>query len=76
MTRKIMRRIVFGALVFVCVVALVALTLGARYYLVGHQVPAGQRPLAELTSGSIESLKAEFNQSADGVRIILLLSPT
>jgi len=29
-----------------------------------------------LTSDSLDSLKADFNASADNVRIILLLSPT
>jgi hypothetical protein len=58
------------------VVAVVVLALIARYYLTGHRVPAGQPPLAELTSDSVDSLKADFNRSADGVRIVLLLSPT
>jgi hypothetical protein len=49
--------------------------LGARYF-GGHRVPTGQLPLTELTNDSLDSLKAEFNRSADGVRIILLLSPT
>jgi hypothetical protein len=44
--------------------------------LAGHQAPAGQSPLADLTSDSVVPLKAEFNRSADGVRIVLLLSPT
>jgi hypothetical protein len=58
------------------VVAVVVLALIARYYLAGHRVPAGQPPLAELSSDSLDSLKADFNQSADGVRVVLLLSPT
>jgi hypothetical protein len=44
--------------------------------LAGHQAPAGQPPLADLSGESLDSLKADFNSSADGVRIILLLSPT
>jgi hypothetical protein len=67
-----MRRIMFSVLAFVCLVAVV---LGARYWITGHRVPAGQPPLADLTRGSLDSLKADFNRSADGVRIILLLSP-
>jgi hypothetical protein len=63
----------FSTLVLVCVVVVV---LGARYLLGGHRVPAGQPPLTELTNDSMDSLKAEFNRSADGLRIILLLSPT
>jgi hypothetical protein len=58
------------------VVVVVVLAVIARYYFAGHQVPAGQAPLAELTSKSLGSLKADFNRSADGVRIVLLLSPT
>ena len=70
---KAMRRILFSLLVLSCVVAVI---VGARYYLGGHRAPAGQPPLAELTSGALDSLKADFNRSAEGVRIILLLSPT
>jgi hypothetical protein len=58
------------------VIALVVLAVIARYRLAGHQVPAGQTPLAELTIESLGSLKADFNRSADGLRIVLLLSPT
>jgi len=58
------------------VIALVVLAVIARYQLAGHQVPAGQAPLAELTIGSLGSLKVDFNRSADGPRIVLLLSPT
>jgi hypothetical protein len=58
------------------VIAVVVLAVVARYYFAGHQVPAGQGPLAELTSESLGSLKADFNRSADGLRIVLLLSPT
>jgi hypothetical protein len=60
----------------VIVVGLVVLALAARYQLSGHRVPAGQPSLGELTSGSLDSLQAEFNRSADSVRIVLLLSPT
>jgi hypothetical protein len=68
-----MRRTMTAAFV---VIAVVVLAVIARYYFAGHQVPAGQAPLAELTSNSLDSLKADFNRSADGVRIVLLLSPT
>jgi hypothetical protein len=56
----------FSALVLVCALAVV---LCARYF-GGHRVANGQPPLAELTNDSLDSLKAEFNRSADGVRII------
>jgi hypothetical protein len=54
----------------------VAAAVAVLYQLFGHQVPAGQRSLGELTSDSLDSLKADFNASANGVRILLLLSPT
>jgi hypothetical protein len=62
----------FSALFLVCALTVV---LVARYF-GGHRVPIGQPPLTELTNDSLDSLKAEFNRPADGVRIILLLSPT
>jgi len=58
------------------VAAVLVLAVIARYHFAGHQVPAGQAPLAELTTESLGSLKADFNRSADGLRILLLLSPT
>ena len=68
-----MRKIVFSVLI---VVGVVAVVLVARFYFSGHHVPAGQPSLADLTSSSLDSLRADFNRSADGVRIVLLLSPT
>lgn len=68
-----MRRTMIGVVVVIFVVVLV---LGARLYLAGHQTPAGQPPMMDLTGNSLDSLKADFNRSADGIRIILLLSPT
>jgi hypothetical protein len=61
---------------FFILAAVIVLSLVARNYFAGHRVPAGQVPLAELTTESLGSLKAEFNRSADGIRIVLLLSPT
>jgi hypothetical protein len=58
------------------VIAVVVLAAIARYVFASHRVPAGQPALAELTSDSLGSLKADFNRSADGLRIVLLLSPT
>jgi hypothetical protein len=68
-----MRRTMIAVFV---VIAAVVLAVTGRYHFAGHQVPAGQAPLAELTSQSLGSLKADFNRAADGVRIVLLLSPT
>jgi hypothetical protein len=39
-------------------------------------VPAGQPPLGDLDSGSLDTLKSDFNRSSNRVRVILLLSPT
>ena len=58
------------------VVSLIVLGLGVRYGIYGRYVPAGQPGLGELTSNSLDTLKADFNGAADKVRIVLLLSPT
>ena len=41
-----------------------------------HNVPTGQPALVELAPHSVETLRADFNQAADTVRVIVLLSPT
>jgi hypothetical protein len=56
--------------------AAVVLLVAARFYLGGHQVPAGQPTLCDLTGGSLDTLKSDFNRNSDRVRVILLLSPT
>ncbi len=56
--------------------AAIILLLAARFYFSGHQVPAGQPPLAEMNSESLAILKSDFNQNSDRLRLILLLSPT
>ena len=62
--------------VAVLAAAAIVLLVAARFYLSGHQVPAGQPPLGDLNSGSLDTLKSDFNGSSDRVRVILLLSPT
>jgi hypothetical protein len=57
-------------------IAAIVLLVAARFYLSGHQVPAGQPPLGEWNSNSLEALKNDFNQDSDRVRVILLLSST
>jgi len=57
-------------------IGVVVLAFRARMYLAGHQTPAGQPPLVDLATSSLDSLKTEFNRSSDGARVILLLSPT
>ena len=64
------RRLVF-------VVLLVAIAAAFVWYLRGERrVPAGQPPLAVLSTTSFETLRADFNAHADQVRIVVLLSPT
>jgi len=54
-----------------------AIVLFVVYYLyLGSTVPTGQQPLARLDNSNIESLKKSFNDSADSVRVIVMLSPT
>jgi hypothetical protein len=59
------------------IVVLVAglLTLGWHFY-GGEKVPAGQPPLASLTSSNFDQLRTAFNGASGDVRIVLLLSPT
>ena len=62
-------------LILVAVVIAAAL-LGVYYFYLGSTVPNGQQPLARLNSSNIGSLKNAFNESADSVRVIVMLSPT
>ena len=42
----------------------------------GATAPAGQPPLASLTSANFDQLRTAFNAASGEVRIVLLLSPT
>jgi hypothetical protein len=42
----------------------------------GAKVPAGQPPLASLTSANFDQFRTAFNAASGEVRIVLLLSPT
>ena len=54
-----------------------AIVLFVVYYLyLGSTAPAGQQPLVRLGNPNIDSLKESFNDSADSVRVIVMLSPT
>ena len=47
------------------------------YYLyVDSTVPSGQQPLVRLDNSNLDSLKKSFNESADSVRVVVMLSPT
>jgi len=49
---------------------------GLFYFYGGHQTPAGQPPLANLSAANLSQLKNEFNDSHANVRMLVLLSPT
>lgn len=42
----------------------------------GHQAPAGQASLRDLTPQNVAEIKNAFNASKGEVRLLLLLSPT
>ena len=46
------------------------------YFFWGSSVPDGQPPLVRLNSSNVASIKEAFNASANGVRVIVMLSPT
>jgi len=64
--------------VIYAVVAVVgAIVLFVVYYLyLGSTAPTGQQPLVRLDNSNIDSLKKSFNDSADSVRVMVMLSPT
>ena len=54
-----------------------AIVLFVVYYVyLGSTVPTGQQPLVRLNNSNIDSLKKSFNDSADSVRVMVMLSPT
>jgi hypothetical protein len=54
-----------------------AIVLFVVFYLyLGSTPPTGQQPLVRLNNSNIDSLKKSFNESADSVRVIVMLSPT
>ena len=54
-----------------------AIALFVVYYLyLGSNAPSGQQPLVRLNNTNIDSLKKSFNDSADSVRVMVMLSPT
>jgi hypothetical protein len=69
MTRK---PLIYG---LVAVVGAIVLFVVYSLYL-GSTVPTGQQPLVRLDNSSIDSLKKSFNESADSVRVVVMLSPT
>jgi hypothetical protein len=66
------KSIIYGSIaIFVAILLLLA-----GYLYLGSTAPVGQQPLVRLDSSNIDSLKKTFNESADSVRVIAMLSPT
>ena len=64
-------------IIYVALAAVLAVALFVMFYLyVGSSVPAGQQPLVHLHPSNFDSLKKSFNESADSVRVMVMLSPT
>ena len=64
-------------IIYIALVGVLALVLFAVFYLyVGSTVPGGQQPLVRLNPSNFDSLKKSFNDSADSVRVVVMLSPT
>jgi hypothetical protein len=61
--------------VVILVVVIAAAIVGQQQFGT-HHVPKGQPPLVHLDSGSLETLRDDFNAAQDSVRVIVLLSPT
>ena len=57
-------------------VVIAAALLAVYYFYLGSTVPNGQQPLTRLNSSNIGSLKNAFNESANSIRVIVMLSPT
>lgn len=61
----------------VILATLVALLLLAGVYLWGpSQAPATQKPLLTFTAANFNEFEAAFDETNDGQRLVLLLSPT
>jgi hypothetical protein len=56
--------------------AALAIFAGLFYLYGGHQTPAGQASLSDLSSANLSELKNEFNSGQANVRMLVLLSPT
>lgn len=66
------KQVIYGLIGVVIAVALFVV-----YYLyLGSTAPTGQQPMVRLDNSNIESMKKSFNESADSVRVIVMLSPT
>ena len=66
------KRIIYGSIA----IAVAVVVLIAAYLYLGSTVPVGQQPLVRLDNSNIDSLKKSFNESADSVRVMVMLAPT
>ena len=62
--------------ILILALAIGTVLLAVYYFYLGSTVPNGQQPLVRLNSANAGSLKNAFNESADSVRVIVMLSPT
>jgi hypothetical protein len=58
------------------VVVAVVLASGAYLLYAPRRVPEGQKGLVHLDSGSLGTLRDDFNAAGGGTRLLVLLSPT
>jgi len=63
-------------IILILVAMAIAALLAVYYFYLGSTVPNGQQPLVRLNSANVGSLKNAFNEPADSVRVIVMLSPT
>ena len=66
------KSIIYGSIAIVVAILL----LIVYYFYLGSTAPVGQQPLVRLDNSNIDSLKKSFNESADSVRVLVMLSPT
>jgi hypothetical protein len=58
------------------VLAAAVAVLGGIYVTRTGHAPISQTPLVEMNRAALSALQSEFNRTSDGLRVILLLSPT
>ncbi len=56
--------------------ALVLVVLAGIYFAQSSHAPTGEPALVDLNRQALTGLQTEFNQTAAGFRVVLLLSPT
>ena len=56
--------------------AIVVVLAAAMYLWMGSSTPHGQDPLLRLTQANFTDFEAAFDNSTDGPRLVVLLSPT